>query len=91
MAASPSDFHYVEAGDRLTACEQPASGRDGVLFRTNNPEQVTCEVCRRRKKLRGPVQASAKRVAEAGRIIEAAMARGGITQRLEQRQRRRRS
>lgn len=88
-AESPSDFHYAEGGNRFTACDRLASGKGGVLFRTDNPAQVTCPVCRKRKGFRGAVQASAKRVANAGRVLEAAMVKhGGIVQRQEPKKRR---
>lgn len=80
-AESLSDFHFAEPGDAMTACDKQASGKGGVLFKTDNPARVTCYICRRRKGIRGAAQASAKRVAEAGRVIEAAIARyGGIVQ-----------
>lgn len=77
MAASPSDTHYVPLGDSLTACGEPASGKGGVMFRSDIPANVTCSVCRSRAKLRGRPTKAAKSVAQAGRILERAIAKHG--------------
>lgn len=77
MVASISDTHYVSLGDSLTACGEPASGRNGVMLRSHIASNVTCRACRACSGFRGHPTKAAKNVAEAGRVIARAISKYG--------------